>query len=219
MQGNDQASAAGMTASEQQLAGNRFLTAPNAFTLLRLCCIPLFLYLLFGRDNRAGAAFLLGGLGATDWVDGWLARRFNQVSEFGKAFDPTADRLLFIVGIAGIIIDRSAPLWFAWLVVAREVVFGGVVVIATLAFKMQRFDVTYWGKLATFLLMFALPGFMLGASDFPAHQAFQVAAWILGIPGLILSYYTAVTYVPTIRDSIRTGRAQRRAPAQEGTSR
>ena len=82
-------------------SSHRFLTAPNLFTLLRLCCLPLFLYLLFGRDNRAGAAWLLGGLGATDWVDGWLARRFDQVSEFGKIFDPTADRLLFIVGITG----------------------------------------------------------------------------------------------------------------------
>ena len=81
------------------------------FTLFRLCCIPLFLYLLFGRDNRAGAAWLLGGLGATDWVDGWLARRLHQTSEFGKVFDPTADRLLFIIGIGGIIIDGAAPLW------------------------------------------------------------------------------------------------------------
>lgn len=187
-------------------ASNRYLTAPNVITLLRLCCIPLFLYLLFGRDNRAGAAWLLGGLGATDWVDGWLARRLNQTSEFGKIFDPTADRLLFIVGIGGIIVDHSAPLWFAWAVVAREVLFGGTVAIATLAFGMKRFDVTWWGKVATFLLMFALPGFMLGASTFPLHQGFQIAAWILGIPGLVLSYYTAVTYIPTIRASLREGR-------------
>ena len=62
----------------------------------------------------AGAAWLLGGLGATDWVDGWLARRLNQTSEFGKMFDPTADRLLFIVGIGGIIVAGAAPLWVCW---------------------------------------------------------------------------------------------------------
>ena len=81
------------------LAPNRYLTIPNAFTLLRLCCIPLFLYLLFPRDNQIAAAWLLGGLGATDWVDGWLARRLHQTSEFGKMFDPTVDRILFIVAI------------------------------------------------------------------------------------------------------------------------
>ena len=193
---------------------HKYLTAPNAFTLLRLCCIPLFFYLLFGRDNRAGAAWLLGVLGATDWVDGWLARRFDQVSEFGKMFDPTADRLLFIVGIGGIIIDGSAPLWFAVAVVARELVVGGTIAIATLAFGMQRFDVTWWGKTATFLLMFAFPGFMLGATDFPAHQAFLVAAWLVGIPGLVLSYYTAITYIPTIRTSLRGGRSVTSDPGE-----
>lgn len=192
-----------------QPTSRRYLTAPNAFTLLRLCCIPVFLWLLFGRDNRAGAAFLLGGLGATDWVDGWLARTFNQVSEFGKVFDPTADRLLFIVGISAIMVDGSAPLWFCWLVLLREIAFGGTVAVATVAFGMERFDVTWWGKTATFLLMFAFPGFMLGASDFPGHTLFQIAAWIVGIPGLVLSYYTALAYVPTIRASLRSGRSRR----------
>ena len=196
-------------------SSHKYLTAPNAFTLLRLCCIPLFLYLLFGRDNRAGAAWLLGVLGATDWVDGWLARRFNQISEFGKMFDPTADRLLFIVGIGGIIVDGSAPLWFCWAVVAREVLFGGTIAIATVVFRMQRFDVTWWGKTATFLLMAAFPWFMLGNTDFFGHQAFLVCAWIVGIPGLILSYYTAITYIPTIRSSLRAGRGVT-ASATEG---
>jgi cardiolipin synthase len=195
--------------TDEHLSSHRYLTLPNLFTLARLCCIPVFLYLLFGLDDQAAAAWLLGGLGATDWVDGWLARRFDQVSEFGKVFDPTADRLLFIVSITAIIVADAAPLWFCWAVVIREVVFGATVAIATLVFKMQRFDVTYLGKLATFLLMFAFPGFMLGSSDFPGNQGFQIASWIIGIPGLVLSYYTAITYIPTIRASIATGRAGR----------
>jgi len=190
-------------------SSNRILTAPNAFTFARLLCIPVFLYLLFGRDNRAGAAWLLGALGSTDWVDGWLARRFNQVSEFGKVFDPTVDRLMFIVGTIGIIIDGAAPRWFCIAVLARELLFGATVAIATVAFHMQRFDVTWWGKTATFLLMFAIPGFMLGASDFPGHTGFQIASWIIGIPGLAISYWTAVTYIPTIRAGIRAGAANR----------
>jgi cardiolipin synthase (CMP-forming) len=190
----------------EALASNRYLTIPNAFTLFRLCCIPLFVYMLFGLDNVAGAAWLLGGLGATDWVDGWLARRLNQTSEFGKMFDPTVDRILFIVAIGGIIVAGVAPLWVAWAVVIREVLLGGTVAICTLFFGMKRFDVTWLGKLATFLLMFALPGFMLGSTDIFGHRLFQIASWMLAIPGLVLSYYTAFTYIPTIRASLREGR-------------
>jgi cardiolipin synthase (CMP-forming) len=192
--------------TENAVAANRYLTLPNAFTLLRLCCIPLFLYLLFGRDNRAAAAWLLGGLGATDWVDGWLARRLGQTSEFGKAFDPTTDRLLFIVAITGIIIDGSAPLWLAWAVIVREVVVGGVIAISTLVFGMKRFDVLWLGKTATFALMFSFPAFMLGASDFPGHSVFHIFAWIFGVPGLILSYYTAWLYIPVIRAALHEAR-------------
>ena len=84
---------------------DRLWTVPNAFTLVRLLCLPLFLYLLFGADNRAGAAWLLAGLGSTDWVDGYIARRFDQGSEFGKIFDPTVDRLFFFVAVIAIIVD------------------------------------------------------------------------------------------------------------------
>jgi cardiolipin synthase (CMP-forming) len=122
------------------------------------------------------------------------------------------------VGIGGIIIDGAAPLWFAWLVVTREVLVGSTVAVATLAFKMQRFDVTWLGKAATFLLMFAVPGFMLGASDFPGHSGFQIASWILGIPGLLLSYWTAIGYIPTIRSSIAAGRARAATTTAEGSA-
>jgi cardiolipin synthase (CMP-forming) len=187
-------------------ATQRILTIPNLFTLLRLACLPLFLYLLLGLDNRAAAAWLLGGLGATDWVDGYLARRLGQVSEFGKVFDPTVDRLLFIVALFGIIIDGAAPLWFCWAIVIREVFVGAMMAVATIVFHMPRFDVSWLGKLATFLLMFAVPGFLLGASDFPGNAGFQAAAWIVGIPGLVLSWVTAVAYVPRVRAGIAAGR-------------
>lgn len=184
-------------------------------SLVRLACIPLFLWLLFAQDNRAGAAFLLGGLGATDWIDGYIARRFDQVSELGKVLDPAADRIMFIVAIAAIIVDGSAPLWFCWAVVIREALVGATMVICTLAFAMERFDVTYWGKLATFLLMFTFPGFMLGATDFPGHQIFLAAGWILGVPGLVLSWYTALAYVPMIRAHVhaRGGKGTAGRPA------
>ncbi len=154
-------------------------TIPNLITLLRLACLPLFLWLLFSKDNRRDAAWLLGVLGATDWVDGFLARRLGQTSEFGKVFDPTVDRLLFIVGIIALIIDGSVPIWFALAVGVREVFVGAMMLGATVLFKMERFDVTWWGKTATFLMMFAFPGFLMAESTISIAGFFHVAAWVL----------------------------------------
>jgi cardiolipin synthase len=194
--------------SDGPVSTSRILTIPNIMSFVRLACIPLFLYLLFARDNRAGAAWLLGGLGATDWIDGYIARHYNQVSDLGKILDPTADRLMFIVALVGMIVDRAGPVWFYILVLVREVLFGGTVLIATVA-GMKRFDVTYLGKLATFLLMFALPGLLVGSSDLWLRLPFEIAAWLVGIPGIVLSYCTAITYIPVLRNNLREGRHER----------
>lgn len=182
-------------------------TLPNLFTLLRLLCLPIFLYLLFGADNRAGAAWLLAGLGSTDWVDGYIARRFNQTSEFGKVFDPTVDRLFFFVAVVAIIIDGSIPTWFAVAVLVREVLVGGVIAFATLFLKMERFGVTWLGKCATFLLMGAVPSFLIGSTDVWEAPFFAVLAWAFGLPGLVLSYWTGIAYIPLVRRGVAAGRA------------
>jgi cardiolipin synthase len=186
---------------------DRLWTIPNAFTLLRLLCLPLFLWLLFSQENRAGAAWLLAGLGSTDWVDGYIARRFDQGSEFGKIFDPTVDRLFFFVAVIAIIIDGSIPIWFAVAVLVREVLVGGVIAFSTLFLKMQRFGVTWLGKCATFLLMGAVPSFLIGSTGVWEAPFFSVLAWLFGIPGLVLSYWTGIAYIPLIRAGLATGRA------------
>ena len=186
-------------------------TIPNLITLVRLLLLPVFVWVLFGLPSRQAAAWMLGALAATDWVDGYLARRLGQTSEFGKKFDPTVDRLWFVVAIIAIVINDSMPLWFAVAVLTREVLVGGAMVIATLFYGMERFDVTWWGKTATFLLMFSIPGFLMANSSAPFPLFWEIAAWGFGIPGLILSWYTAFAYIPMIRDGIRAGRAHRAA--------
>jgi cardiolipin synthase len=178
------------------------LTIPNLITLLRLLCLPLFLYLLFGLDNRLAAGWLLAGLGATDWVDGYLARRLGQVSEFGKKFDPTVDRLLFIVAIIAVIIDGAAPVWFCWAVLIRELLVGGAVLVATVFFRMPRFDVIWWGKFGTALLLGAIPAFVVGSSDWDLDWLFWAVGWIIGLPGLVISWITAVFYLRKIRNVV-----------------
>ncbi len=208
--------AAVVSTSDAQLEGpvanaaegvfERLWTVPNLFTLIRLLCLPWFLYLLFVDENRAGAAWLLAALGSTDWVDGFIARKFDQGSEFGKIFDPTVDRLLFIVSVTAIVIDGSIPVWFAVAVLAREVIVGGVIAFCTLFLHMERFGVTWLGKCATFLLMGAVPSFLLGAADVWESPFFALLAWMLGVPGLVLSYWTGFAYIPLIRSGLEVGR-------------
>lgn len=199
-------------AADPRSGEDRILTVPNAITLVRLCLLPVFVWLLLGEGNRAAAALLLAVLGATDWIDGYVARRFHQVSAVGKVLDPVADRLLFFTAVVAIIIDGAAPLWFCIAVLVRE----GVVAIATLtlaALGARRIDVTWYGKAGTFGLMFAFPLFLAGSSDISGHDVAQVAAWICAIPGLVLSYYSAITYVPLAAEALRTGRSGRSGPA------
>lgn len=183
-------------------------TLPNLITLTRLFSLPVFLWLLFSANDRGAAAWLLGGLGATDWVDGWVARRFNQQSNFGAIFDPAVDRGLFIVAVVAILIDRSMPLWFGWAVLVREVAVAGAMLIAT-AFGMQRFAVNKWGKRYTFLLMFAVPLILLGQAQGAGSQWVTRLGWFFGIPALVMSYATAFNYVPVIKANLRSGRASR----------
>jgi cardiolipin synthase len=199
----------GPTTEPEVPAGeDRILTVPNIITLVRLACLPVFLYLLFGRDNRAAAAALLAVLGATDWVDGYIARRYHQVSTVGKVLDPVADRLLFFVAAAGILIDGSVPAWFAIAVLVREVVVaGGTIVLAMLGAR--RIDVTWYGKAGTFGLMFAFPWFLAGDSTLRIAPLFEVLAWLAGIPALILSYIAAIQYIPIGRRALAEGRADR----------
>ena len=187
-----------------------WLTLPNLVTLVRLACLPLFLWLLFAEENRAAAAWLLAALGATDWVDGYLARHLHQVSEVGKVLDPVADRLLFFVGAGGILVDGSVPPWFAVVVLVREALVGGTTVALALM-GARRIDVTWFGKAGTFCLMVAFPLFLAGNSTVGWADTADVLAWLVGIPGLALSLYAAAGYVPLARQALREGRADRLA--------
>ena len=199
---------------EHDEVSTAILTVPNVISFVRLLCMPLFLYLLFARDNRAGAAYLLAVLGATDFVDGYIARHFGQVSELGKILDPTADRLLLIVGVGGIALDHAAPGWVIAAVIFRE----GAIAIAALAIAAagaRRMDVRWFGKAGTFGLLIAFPLFLGAKANLSWADQARFFAWFTVIPGLIFVYIAAALYIPDARKAIREGREAR---AAEGVS-
>src|SRR6478672_7379756 len=134
-------------AASDKAGTGRILTLPNLVTLVRLVCIPVFLWLLLGSDHTAVAAWLLAGLGASDWIDGYLARHLHQGSELGKILDPTADRLLLLAATLGIVasgVPRTVAA-LAIVLLARETLVAG----ATLALAFagaRRIDVLWVGK-------------------------------------------------------------------------
>jgi cardiolipin synthase len=183
---------------------DRVVTVPNAISLVRLACVPLFLWLLFGRENRVGAALLLGGLGATDWVDGYIARHFDQVSNLGKVLDPIADKVLLVVGMIAILVDGSVPAVVFWPAIAREVAVAGLTLLLG-ALGARRIDVSWAGKCGTLLMMVAFPLFLWGHRHGPAYAT----AWAVAVAGLVMAWYAAVTYLAPARQALREGRAAR----------
>jgi cardiolipin synthase (CMP-forming) len=188
----------------------KVLTAPNVITSVRLLCIPLFLWLLFGLGEQTAAAVLLAVLGATDWVDGYVARRFHQVSTLGKILDPTADRILMGTAVIAVIVHGAVPLWFGLATLAREVLVSFIVLLLA-ALGAARIDVLWVGKAGTFALMASYPGFLLSYGTAPWQGPIRVAAWVLGLLGLALAWYAAASYVAPARVALREGRTARRS--------
>jgi cardiolipin synthase len=187
---------------------DRILTVPNVITMVRLLCIPVFLWLLFGLHEQTAAAILLAVLGATDWVDGYVARRFKQVSTFGKVLDPTADRLLVGTAVISVMAYGAVPLWFGIATIAREVLVS-VMVVLLASLGAARIDVLWVGKAGTFGLMFAYPTFLLAYGGAGWQAPFTVIAYVTGITGLVLAWIAAGSYIAPARKALRDGRAAR----------
>ena len=192
---------------------DRILTLPNVLSVGRLLCIPVFLWLLFAREDRYAAGLLLGALGISDCADGYIARHFDQESRFGRILDPTADRILLGVGVVALLVDGSMPRWVGALAVTRETVVGGTVLVLAAMGARDIIDVKLAGKAGTLLQMVAFPLFLASNPDggAPWHEIARPLAWIAVLPGLVLSYYAAATYVPAARRALEKARAAKRA--------
>ncbi len=173
------------------------LTVPNAISFVRLLGVPYFWYVLLGLERYGLAAFLIFLIASTDWIDGYLARRLDQVSELGKALDPLADRLMIGSAILGGLIAGILPPAIGIALLVREVVVGVAAVYLGLV-KREQIAVRTLGKTATFLLYGAIPSFYLVAADI-APWLFGPPAWISGISGLVLYYRVAWDYLAEIR--------------------
>lgn len=182
---------------------DRILSLPNVVTTLRLVLVPLFVWQLVQPHHRDwfAAAVLLAALGSTDWVDGQLARRLDQVTTLGKVLDPTADRVLLATAAIGILAVGAVPVPIAVIALSRE----GVVAVAAIGLALagvRRIDVTLIGKAGAFGLMCAFPLFLAGHSTVGWHHGALVLAWVAAVIGLVLGWVSIVVYIPLVRAAL-----------------
>lgn len=187
-----------MRQREEFEASDRILTVPNLLSFLRLALVPVFLILLVvGEDFIALAVLALSGF--TDFLDGFLARRLNQVSKLGQLLDPAADRLYILAALLGLGWRDLIPLWLVIVIIARDVM---LVVLAALLARIGHgaFPVNWVGKWATACLFVGLPLLMLAAA-FPVTAAWaQPVGLIVAILGAALYWWAGGLYlVQTVR--------------------
>ena len=173
---------------------------PNMLSILRLILVPVFLWLLL-NNHLYWALGVLAFAGASDWLDGQIARRFNQVTELGKVLDPAADRLYIFASLIGLVINGNVPLWLAIAVIARDVMLLIVYpVLATHGYG--PLPVHFLGKAGTFALLYALP-LMLLADLWPAAEFIILPlSWGFAFWGVGLYWLAGFIYVKQVRDLV-----------------
>ena len=207
--------------------GDRVLTVPNIISMARLAGVPVFLWLVLGPRADWWAVGLLIAAGLSDWLDGKLARAWNQQSRLGQVLDPAADRLYIAATLAGLAVRGIIGWWLVAVLAARELVLG----VALLVLRRHSFgplQVSFLGKAATLCLLYAFPLLFLGSHAGTAALAARVTGWAFAIWGSALYWWAAALYLTQARQVIAAagrdeaaGRqdvplAQQRQPGDDG---
>ncbi len=183
-------------AGEQQ-AGNTVLTVPNAISSLRVLLVPVFALLVVGHHD--GWAFVvLAGSGLSDWLDGVIARRFNQMSRLGEMLDPAADRLFILVTVVALAWRAIVPWWLVALIFARDLVLAAV--LPALARRgYGPLPVHFAGKAGTAALLYAFPLLLLSVRSDGWGTLGAVAGWAFALWGLTLYWLAGIVYLRQAR--------------------
>ena len=177
---------------------SRILTLPNVLSLSRILLVPVFLLLLIEGQDAAALLVLVISSG-TDFLDGFLARRLNQISRLGQLLDPAADRLYIFAALIGLAVRELVPWWIMVIVLGRDIVMLLLGIILA-NFGFGPLPVHQLGKVATFCLFYALPMIMLGAA-FPLFAWWsQPIGWAFALWGAFLYWWAGIIYaIETIR--------------------
>jgi cardiolipin synthase (CMP-forming) len=197
---------------------DRILTIPNGLSVLRLIGVPVFLWLVLGPHLDAWAVVLLIASAATDWLDGKIARAFNQQSKLGEALDPAADRLYIAATLVALAIRNIIPWWLVALLAVRELIVAGALGLLKRKLGFGTLQVSFVGKTATLCLLYAFPLLLLGTYAGNLGEVTRILGWAFAGWGTAL-YWWAALYLVQARDLL-TGRETAPtvpAPNDDGT--
>ncbi|MBT2513183.1 CDP-alcohol phosphatidyltransferase family protein [Arthrobacter sp. ISL-30] len=176
-------------------------TVPNLLTVLRFMGVPLFVWLVLAQREYGYAVLVLAIMGSTDWIDGYVARRFNQTSKLGRVLDPAADRLALIAVAVTLAIAGVVQWWYLAALVVPDIILGSV----SLFYFRGHPDlpVSRIGKIRTGLLLAGTPLLVLSKLPIPLTDVYFVVAWIFLGLGLVGHWVAAWNYFWAIRSKGR----------------
>ena len=178
-------------------------TVPNVLSSIRLALVPVFLLLLV-NSKFTSALIVLAVAGITDYLDGYFARKFNQVTRLGQLLDPAADRLYIFSTLVGLAWTGLIPIWLAAAIIARDLMLLVVYpVLATHGYG--PLPVHYLGKAGTFALLYAFPLLMMAHVWKSAELLILPVAWAFAWWGVGLYWWAGAVYVLQVREIVKLG--------------
>jgi cardiolipin synthase (CMP-forming) len=182
-------------AASEDRSADRVLTVPNALSVARLLGVPVFLWLVLGPEADAWAVVLLIASAASDWLDGKIARAFNQQSRLGEALDPAADRLYIAATLVALAVREIIPWWLVALLAARELLVAGALALLKRKMGFGTLQVSFAGKTATLCLLYAFPLLLLGTYAGTWAEVARIFGWAFAIWGAALYWWAAALYL------------------------
>ena len=187
-----------------RVVASDWLTVPNLISVARLLLVPVFAVLaLAGHDAAALAVLVVAG--ASDWLDGRLARALDQQSRLGELLDPSADRLFILVTLLVLASREVVPWWLVVVIVGRDVVLT-LVLAVLMARRVGPLPVHFVGKAGTFALLYALPLLLLARWPGWLGAAADVAGWAMAVWGIALYWLAGAVYVRQAAQVLSGGR-------------
>ncbi|MFI6290769.1 CDP-alcohol phosphatidyltransferase family protein [Nonomuraea sp. NPDC050790] len=188
-------------------AEDRIWTVPNLLSFLRLLGVPVFLWLVLGPKADGWAIALLMVAGFTDWLDGKIARAFNQTSRLGRIIDPAADKLYVFATILGLLLREVIPWWLVVLIIGRELFVASFAPVLR-KHGYRALQVHFLGKAAMFNLMYAFPLLFLASHTGWYAEIARITGWAFAIWGTGLYWWAGLLYVVQVRQLVKADKKE-----------